>query len=55
MKIPIQTRQGIPFFHDKNEKEFQQDPYERYDPMVIRQSALHLADELWGASASDRV
>ncbi len=41
------TRKGIPFFHDKTESEFQKDVYERYDEMVIRQSALHLADEFW--------
>ncbi len=48
MKTPLYTRRQIPFFHDKTEKEVQQDPYERFDPMVIRQSVLHLADELWG-------
>lgn len=48
MKAPIRVRQQIPFFHDKSAQEFQQDPYERFDPMVLRQSALHLADELWG-------
>lgn len=47
MKKPLSYRQEIPFFYDKTEKEFQKDPYERYDPMVIRQSALHLADDLW--------
>ena len=40
-------RQGIPFFYAKSEKEFKDDPYENYDDMVIRQTALHLADELW--------
>jgi len=49
MKSPLRFRKQIPFFYDKSEKEIQQDPYERFDPMVIRQSALHLADELWGA------
>lgn len=46
---PISFRNKIPFFYNKSEPEFRQDPYERYDPMVLRQSALHLADELWGA------
>ncbi len=48
MKSPILHRQSIPFFYDKSEAEFQQDSYERFDPMVFRQSALHFADELWG-------
>ena len=43
----IFTRKGIPFFHSKTPLEFQQDVYERYDEMVVRQSALHLADALW--------
>jgi SAM-dependent methyltransferase len=46
---PILDRKGIPFFHQKTALEFQQDVYERYHEMVMRQSALHLADELWGA------
>ncbi len=41
-------RKGIPFFHQKTALEFQQDIYERYHEMVVRQSALHTADELWG-------
>jgi ubiquinone/menaquinone biosynthesis C-methylase UbiE len=45
---PILDRKGIPFFYQKTNLEFQQDVYERYHEMVIRQSALHLADELWG-------
>lgn len=48
MKKPIKQRRGIPFFYDKSESEFSRDTYERYDPMVIRQSALHFGDELWG-------
>ncbi len=48
MQIPILHRGGIPFYHKKTETEFQKDPYERYDDMVVRQSALHLADEVWG-------
>lgn len=48
MKQPQSYRKGIPFFCVKTEGEFQRDVYERYDPMVVRQSALHLADDLWG-------
>jgi len=48
MKPPINFRSNIPFFYDKSNSEFRLDPYERYDEMVIRQMALHLADELWG-------
>ncbi len=48
MQPIIYTRKGIPFFHQKTELEFQQDIYERYHEMVVRQSALHTADELWG-------
>jgi len=42
------SRKGIPFFHQKTELEFQQDIYERYHEMVVRQLALHTADQLWG-------
>lgn len=48
MKSILLNRKGIPFFHQKTALEFQQDVYERYHEMVVRQSALHLADELWG-------
>lgn len=48
MKPIITQRKGIPFFHQKTALEFQQDLYERYQEMVVRQSALHLADSLWG-------
>lgn len=48
MKLPVSYRNSIPFFCDKSEKDFQRDVYERYDSMVVRQSALHLADQLWG-------
>ena len=44
---PLSHRHGIPFFHNKTEAEFTKDIYERYDEMVTRQTALHLADELW--------
>ena len=47
MKSIIVNRKGIPFFYQKTSLEFQQDVYERYHEMVVRQSALHLADELW--------
>ena len=47
MKSILGVRKGIPFFCDKTTLEFQQDIYERYDEMVVRQSALHLADSLW--------
>ncbi len=49
LKSPLHYRKDIPFFYNKNETEFQQDPYERFDPMVIRQTAIHLADEIWGS------
>ena len=48
MKTPISYRKGIPFFYNKTDIDFQKDVYERYDSMVQRQSALHLADPLWG-------
>ena len=48
MQTPISHRGNIPFFHKKTEKEFQQDVYERYDEVVVKQSSLHLADEVWG-------
>jgi len=48
MKSPISYRKGIPFFYPKSEVEFRKDRYEYYDEMVVRQSALHLADALWG-------
>ncbi len=47
MRAPFLHRKSIPFFYDKSPVEFQKDRYERYDPMVIRQVALHLADDLW--------
>lgn len=45
---PLTTRRGIPFYHEKTEEEFKEDVYERYDELVTRQTALHLADELHG-------
>ncbi len=47
MKKPIRSRHQIPFFYNKSEADFRQDPYERFDSMVLRQTALHLADERW--------
>lgn len=47
MQAFINKRKGIPFYHQKTELEFQQDIYERFYEMVVRQSALHLADQLW--------
>jgi len=47
MQTPIKYRKEIPFFYNKSEQEFRQDAYERYEEMVVRQSALHLADVLW--------
>ena len=47
MKDPIRYRQEIPFFYDKSPNEFRLDPYERYDPMVLRQSLIHLSNSLW--------
>ena len=47
MRASIYNRKGIPFFHDKTTLEFKQDIYERYDEMVIRQTALHLVDKIW--------
>jgi len=48
VKQPFHHRGNIPFFYNKTEVEFQEDSYERFDPMVIRQTGLHLADEIWG-------
>lgn len=42
------SRKGIPFYHNKTEAEFSADVYERYDELVTRQTALHLADGLHG-------
>lgn len=46
MQPVLHYRNDIPFYYDKSAEEFYQDPYERYDPMVIRQSMLHLSDHL---------
>ncbi len=44
---PLYHRNNIPFYYNKSEQEFRQDTYEHYDPSVIRQTAIHLGDELW--------
>jgi len=49
MREPIKYRNRIPFYYDKSPGEFRKDPYERYDPMVLRQSMIHLSDDLWGS------
>lgn len=48
MRKPIYIRKSIPLFYNKSENEFRHDVYERYDDMVVRQTALHMADEIWG-------
>ena len=55
MKKPVTYRNEIPFFYAKTEQEFQKDVYERYDPMVVRQIALHLADQLWGGYPQQKI
>ncbi|MFT6322046.1 MAG: ubiquinone/menaquinone biosynthesis C-methylase UbiE [Granulosicoccus sp.] len=49
MEKPISFRMQIPFFIKKSEIDFQKDLYERFDDMVVRHIALHLADDIWGA------
>ena len=48
MEKPVSFRMQIPFFINKSETDFQKDLYERFDDMVVRHIALHLADDLWG-------
>ena len=43
---PPAERRGIPLYYNKSEEEVRQDVYERYDELVARQTALHLADAL---------
>jgi len=52
---PLEYRQGIPFFCKKSESEFSRDIYEKFDEMVGRQTALHLADDLWQTYSSQGV
>ncbi len=47
MEKPVSYRMQIPFFIKKSETDFQKDLYERFDDMVVRHIALHLADEIW--------
>ena len=47
MKDPIRYRHEIPFYYDKSAIELRLDPYERYDPTVLRQSLIHLSNSLW--------
>jgi ubiquinone/menaquinone biosynthesis C-methylase UbiE len=47
MQSPVRIRRDIPFFYDKSEAEFRADIYERYEDAVVRQSILHLADDVW--------
>lgn len=47
MQSPVKIRRDIPFFYDKSEEEFRADIYERFEDMVVRQSLLHLADDVW--------
>ncbi|MEM9928940.1 MAG: class I SAM-dependent methyltransferase [Bacteroidota bacterium] len=42
-------RRGIPLYYAKTEAEVKEDVYERYDELVTRQTALHLADDLHGS------
>lgn len=45
---PPAQRRAIPLYHAKTAREFREDVYERYDELVTRQTALHLADDLHG-------
>ena len=45
---PVLLRRKIPFFTLKTEEQFRLDPYERYREVVMRQAAIHLADDYWG-------
>lgn len=47
MKAPLSYRKDIPFYCDKTAVDYQKDPYERFDSHVVRQTALHLADDWW--------
>lgn len=46
---PLSVRRGIPFYTQKSEMAFRNDPYERFRESVMRQLALHYADQYWGA------
>lgn len=47
MKSPFLYRKDIPFFYNKSKEEYHHDVYERFDPMVLRQTMIHLQDDLW--------
>ena len=55
MQVPLIHRQGIPFFYEKSKREFQADKYERYYETVLRQTALHLGDDIWGSYPLQKV
>lgn len=48
LPTPLAERRGVPLYYRKSEEETKRDVYERYDELVSRQTALHLADELHG-------
>lgn len=48
LPTPSTLRRGIPLYYEKSEAEVRDDVYERYDELVTRQTALHLADALHG-------
>lgn len=52
LPTPPAERRGVPLYHQKTEAETRRDVYERYDELVARQTALHLADELHGGYPS---
>ncbi|MCP9234450.1 methyltransferase domain-containing protein [Lewinella sp. JB7] len=45
---PLDRRRDIPLYYLKSEDENRRDVYERFDELVARQTALHLADDLHG-------
>lgn len=55
MQKAIRHRNNIPLYYDKSSEEFRQDAYERYDPMVIKQSMIHLCDALWDGYSMQKV
>jgi SAM-dependent methyltransferase len=44
---PLRYRRGMPWYADKSPAALRADPYEQYDPMVLRQTALHLVADWW--------
>jgi len=55
VKEPIKYRNKVPFFYDKTPSEMRCDPYERYDPMVVRQTLIHLSSNLLGGYPYQRI